>query len=164
MSNLKTGKKSGRIAPKDTQKLFGPIGIPVELYYPGRPALAKNSRDMRMVFSKRLKRLVPVPTLSKNFRQALTIALPALKKLWDGRPAVGDKEHRLWIEAHFMAGKGAVPDLDGCLVGCGDLLQRAGVVSNDRWIRSWDGSRVHEWRDHLREECTVLRISDYVED
>ncbi len=63
--------------------------------------------------------------------------------------------------AIFLAGKGAVPDLDGCLVGCGDLLQRAGVVLNDRWIRSWDGSRIIEWRDHGKEESTVIKIMLY---
>lgn len=113
---------------------------------------------MRMVYSKRLKRNVWVPTLSKNFRQAMQIALPALKKQWGDRAAVGDKEHRLHVTAIFMAGKGSVPDLDGCMVGCGDLLQRAGIISNDRWISSWDGSRVIEWRTHNREENTVIKI------
>lgn len=117
-----------------------------------------------MVFSKRLKRLVPVPTLSKNFRQALTIALPALKKQWAGRPPIGSAEERLWVKAYFLAGKGAVPDLDGCMVGCGDLLQRAGIISNDRWIKSWDGSRIIEWRTHMKEESTVIKIMRYEED
>lgn len=117
-----------------------------------------------MVFSKRLGRLVPVPTLSKNFRQALTIALPALKEQWGSRPPVGSAEQRLWVKAYFLAGKGPVPDLDGCIVGCGDLLQRAGVILNDRWIKSWDGSRIIEWRTHMKEESTVIKIMEYQDD
>lgn len=161
MKNQKTSKKSGRIAPKASPTSGGETLFPVELYYPGRPALAKNSRDMRMVYSSRLKRLVPVPALSKNFRQALTVALPALKKQWGDRPPIGSAEQRLWLKVLFLTGKGAVPDLDGCMVGCGDLLQRAKIISNDRWIASWDGTRIIEWRTHMKEECTVIKIMEY---
>jgi hypothetical protein len=117
-----------------------------------------------MVFSNKLKRLVPVPCHSKNFAHALRVGLPKIKEQWGKRVPIGDKEHRIHIKALFLAGKGAVPDLDGCLVGCGDLLQRAGVLSNDRWIRSWDGSRIIEWREHGKEESTVVKINLYEEE
>ena len=117
-----------------------------------------------MVFSSKLKRLVPVPTLSKNFVHALKVGLPHLKEQWAGRDPIGSKEERLHIKAMFLAGKGAVPDLDGCMVGCGDLLQRAGIVANDKWIASWDGSRIIEWRTHNKEESTVLKIMRYTEE
>jgi hypothetical protein len=164
MSKPKTQKKSGPIPLQGSQTYHGSIDWPVELWYPGRPALAKNSRDMRMVFSPRLKRLVPVPTLSKNFAHAIKVGLPRLKEQWGNRAAIGDKEHRLHVKAYFLAGKGAVPDLDGCMVGCGDLLQRAGIISNDKWIASWDGTRIIEWRTHMKEESTVIKINLYKED
>lgn len=69
------------------------------------------------------------------------------------------------MRAYFLTGKGAVPDLDGCKVAFGDLLQRAGIISNDRWIASWDGSAIVEWREHNQEPCTVacLRRMDKAE-
>lgn len=116
-----------------------------------------------MVFSHRLKRLVPVPTLSKNFAHAIKVGLPHLKEQWGSKAPIGSKEERLHVKAYFLAGKGAVPDLDGCMVGCGDLLQRAGIISNDKWIASWDGSRIIEWRTHNKEESTVIKIERFVE-
>jgi Holliday junction resolvase RusA-like endonuclease len=35
-----------------------------------------------------------------------------------------------------------VGDLDNFISAAGDLLQYAGVITNDRLIRSWDGSRL----------------------
>lgn len=103
---------------------------------------------------------MPIQQQSKNYKSALKIGLPQIEKQWNGREALGDKDHRLWIQAVFFAGKGAVPDLDGCLVGCGDLLQKAGVVSNDRWISSWDGSILIEWPEHGMEPYTVVIIQE----
>lgn len=56
------------------------------------------------------------------------------------------------------------PDLDGACVGFGDLLQKAGIISNDRWIASWDGSRVVEWRVHNLEPQTVAVIANHKEE
>ena len=67
------------------------------------------------------------------------------------------------MKATFYTGKGSVPDLDGCMVGMGDLLQRAGVISNDRWIKSWDGSRIVEWREHNEEPHTIVVVGEYRE-
>lgn len=51
-----------------------------------------------------------------------------------------------------------MPDLDGAFVGCGDLLQKAGVVSNDRWISSWSESALVEWSEHEGEASTLVII------
>jgi len=53
------------------------------------------------------------------------------------------------------------PDLDGAMVGTWDLLQKAGIVSNDRWVKSGDGSRVWSSKQHNREACTVIEIRDF---
>lgn len=49
----------------------------------------------------------------------------------------------MWVEASFFAGKGTEPDLSGAIETVGDLLQETGIIENDRWIKSWDGSRVY---------------------
>lgn len=133
--------------------------LPIHLRMTGRPALQKNSRNIGIVWSKKLRRKVPISLDSKNFRTAKKIGLPQLKKAWGSAPPIGDCNNRLHVEAYFLAGKGVPPDLDGACVGFGDLLQQAGIVSNDRWIASWDKSRVIEWREHGMEPQTVAVIS-----
>lgn len=113
-----------------------------------------------MVWSKKLKRKVPLPTQSKNYKNALKIGLPQIKKRWQGLAPLGSATQRLSITAYFFGGKGSVPDLDGCLVGAGDLLQQAGVISNDRWISSWDGSMIIEWPEHGGEPLTTVMIRE----
>lgn len=143
----------------------GLTSLPVTLRMTGvRPTLAKNSRNIGLVWSKKFKRKVPISLHSKNFVTALKIGMPQLKHQWGNRSPVGSADERLWVMAHFYSGKGSVPDLDGCMVGLGDLLQRAGIITNDRWIASWDGSRIIEWRTHNAEPGTDLTISCFTGD
>lgn len=151
-------KKRMSIQPRKRKgESLSTTNLLAELVWTGRPALKKNSRNIGMVYSKKLGRKVPVQLQSKNYSNALKIGLPQIKEQWAGE-ALGDKNNRLHVQAWFFAGKGAVPDLDGAMVGCGDLLQRAGVVSNDRWIQSWDGSRIIEWAWHKGEPMSHVRI------
>lgn len=138
--------------------------LPILIQMTGRPALQKNSRNIGIVWSKKLKRKVPISLDSKNFRTAKKVGLPQLKRIWAGAPPIGDSNNRLHVKAFFLAGKGVPPDLDGACVGFGDLLQQAGIVSNDRWIASWDGSRVIEWRVHNMEPQTVAVVDWWKDD
>lgn len=48
------------------------------------------------------------------------------------------------LEAHFYVDSRGVPaDLGGLLQGLTDALEAAGVVTDDNWIRGFDGSRIH---------------------
>lgn len=90
--------------------------------------------------------------------------MPQLKKQWltNGmKGAIGSEAEPLRITAYFLAGKGTPPDLDGAMVGLGDLLQKAGIVSNDRWIYSWDSSRVVPWSLHKGEPMTAIWIGAF---
>ncbi len=68
----------------------------------------------------------------------------------------------------IYAGKGIEPDIDGAQVGMFDLLQEGkkegiNIITNDRWIKSVDGTRVHAHRDHQMDPHTVIEIMDYKE-
>ena len=46
-------------------------------------------------------------------------------------------------------------DAVGYYQGLADLLQEAGVVIDDRWIETWDGSRIQVDHDRPRTEVTL---------
>lgn len=134
-----------------------PVGDPIHLVYP-RVALKKNSRDVRIVFSKKRKRNIAVPCQSKSYTLALKHSMPEILKQWGEREPIGGAHERLDITAIYYAGPGVEPDLDGACVGCGDLLAKAGVIYNDRFIHSWDGSRVIPHYVHQQEPHTEVTI------
>lgn len=103
---------------------------------------------------------------SKNYANALKNVLPKLKELHDAVGTVGSAATPVEITATFYAAKGGrEPDLDGALVGLGDLLERSGIIDNDRYIKSWDGSRVHSWSEHQQyiDGLTVFTINRFEE-
>ena len=56
--------------------------------------------------------------------------------------SIGSRECPVHVCAMLFAGKGMEPDLSGAEETVGDMLQECGIIENDRWIKSWDGSRV----------------------
>lgn len=146
-AQTKTGQKTGSLK-KD-----------VHITIHGRPALKKNSRDIGFAGYGAKRKFIPLQ--SKSYKKALSEQLPQLKVSWGKRLPVGSEEQWLWIKAIFYAGKGVEPDLDGAEVGLGDLLQKAGIVSNDRWIKSWDGSRVVQYKVHKSDPRTEITIMQY---
>lgn len=85
--------------------------------------------------------------------------MPEILKQWGKREPIGGKHERLQIKATFYAGPGVEPDLDGACVGCGDLLAQCKVISNDRFIYSWDGSRVIPHYVHQLDAHTEIEIT-----
>lgn len=51
-------------------------------------------------------------------------------------------------------------DAVGYYQGLADLLEKRGIVANDKWIRSWDGSRLEVDRERPRVEITLERIGE----
>lgn len=49
-------------------------------------------------------------------------------------------------------------DLVGYLQGLADLLEKRGVVANDKWIQSWDGSRLAKDKANPRVELTLTPL------
>lgn len=83
-------------------------------------------------------------------------ALQYAGHLHGGAGYPGSKGKPVSVEAHLFAGPGTEPDLSGALETVGDILQESAVIANDRWIKSWDGSRVHTTdKTHPRTELTI---------
>jgi hypothetical protein len=51
-------------------------------------------------------------------------------------------------------------DAIGFYTGLADVLEELGVVSNDRWIVSWDGSRLLVDKEHPRVQLTLTPIHE----
>lgn len=99
---------------------------------------------------------------SEDYRDAQKIVVPQLHAAWQlnkGRP-IGGPEELLHLEAFFYLGPRQRPDLLSLKEACSDLLQEAGVITDDRWIESWDGSRRLKHQRHApRTEVTIYRFT-----
>lgn len=96
---------------------------------------------------------------SEDYRDAAKIVVPQLRLAWQkkrGR-SLGGPDEPLHVIAHFYLGPRQRPDLLSLKEACADLLQEAEVLTDDKWIESWDGSRRFK-HDRLnpRTEVTVL--------
>lgn len=78
-----------------------------------------------------------------EYRAAERWALPQISATWkrNGWPQVGTKKHPVHLVATFHLPAGNAPDLLSLEEALSDLLQKGGVLANDYWIESWDGSR-----------------------
>jgi len=54
----------------------------------------------------------------------------------------------------------AIGDLVGFLQAIGDVLEKGGVIENDRQIASWDGSRLLKDTDRPRVEVEIRALRD----
>jgi hypothetical protein len=118
----------------------------VTLTVTGAPRTKKNSR--RHVKG-RNGNIIPLP--SKAFSE------------WQRRCAITPElvlpDARYNVRAIFYrdAERG---DACGYYQGLSDLLQHYDVISNDKWLVSWDGSRLAIDRDNPRVEVTLTPIGD----
>lgn len=126
--------------------------------YRGKPAVKKNSQEIITRGPDERPLLVP----GADFRRAQRGAVPQIQAFLSYRPAMptgatalGTKKRPVRVQAHFYLGKRQNPDLDGLISGCADILEAAGVVANDYWIVSWDGSRRFRDPDDPRTEVSV---------
>lgn len=51
-------------------------------------------------------------------------------------------------------------DLVGYMQGLADLLEKRGVIANDRQLVNWDGTRLDLDRDNPRTEVTLTEVSE----
>lgn len=98
---------------------------------PGQPVTKKNHQIARCVKGK------PVVVQSKVYRAyekaALNTLLGYKGKRFSGPVQVTVK---YWIKDNRR------PDLNNLMAATADILEKAGVIRNDRDIISWDGSRI----------------------
>lgn len=94
---------------------------------------------------------LPLIKPSAAFEDFQAIVVPALRKAWGGRPSIA-APCRVAAVIYREALRG---DLVGYLQALADLLQEAGVVADDKWITSWDGSRMDKSAERPRIELTI---------
>jgi len=98
---------------------------------PGQPASKKNSQIVRCINGK------PLLLQSKAYRAYEKAALKALME-YQGKRVSGPVE----VTVHYWLKDNRRPDLNNLMAATADILEKAGVISNDRDIVSWDGSRI----------------------
>lgn len=139
-------------------------GWHISITWEGRPISKKSSQRIIMQGKRR------IIIYSKAYQEIKKTVIPQLTALSSSRSlseAVGEVDHlgspgcKIAVRAHLYAGKGIEPDLSGALETVGDVLQEAGLIENDRWIKSWDGSRVLTIdKDHPRTELVITKFTE----
>jgi len=129
----------------------GEAFTPVALIIPGAPRTKKNSLRRKMV-GKFLKSLP-----SEAWCKWREDVLPRLMQ-WARQNKHAPIARPVNCAALFYrdALRG---DACGYYQGLGDVLQEAGIVADDKWIVSWDGSRLRKDADDPRVEF-VLTLAD----
>lgn len=114
------------------------------LVIPGPPRTKKNSQIMRCRNGK------PVLLQSKLYREYERNALKVLQN-YQGPRFSGPVE----VRAHYWLKTKRRPDLSNLLEATADILEKGGVIKNDRDIVSWDGSRIMGISPNPRVEITI---------
>jgi len=104
---------------------------------PGRPITKKNSSQI--FFKGKGRRGKPFKYPSKQFKRYENDALWFLKQ-YDG-PRFGRESLHLKC-LYYMPNRRSWPDLLGLLQATWDILEEAGIIKDDKYIVSADGSRI----------------------
>lgn len=118
---------------------------------PGGPATKKNSQVIRCYNGK------PVVIQSKSYRTYEKAALKALQP-YQNLKFSGPVE----VTALYWLKDNRRPDLNNLMAATADILEKAGIVKNDRDIISWDGSRIMGTSPNPRAEI-VIRAANRVQ-
>ena len=125
---------------------------PLHITVLGPPVTKKNHG--RMVPLGRTGRTILLP--SKPYVQWLEASWPQARRQWFamfGRTLTTACAVTATVYRVRRTG-----DLDNFLAAAGDMLQHAGVVKNDRLIRSWDGSRLEKDAERPRLELLITPL------
>ena len=117
------------------------------LIIPGQPATKKNSQVARCVNGK------PVVLQSKAYRAYEKMALKSLLAC----PRV-EFSGPVAVTVNYWLKDNRRPDLNNLMAATADILEKAGVILNDREIVSWDGSRIVGVSPDPRVEITIRAV------
>ncbi len=101
------------------------------LIIPGQPITKKNSQVIRCIKG------IPLVQSSKAFRAYEKSALKIIQAS-SGEKFTGP----IFVRVLYWLKNNRRPDLTNLLQATADILEKAGVIDNDRNIVSWDGSRI----------------------
>jgi len=136
---------------------------PVLLYrveIPGRVAIKKNGQTRR--FSPKAKRMVPCPNEKYIYWESVAATFMAREK------RKFDTEFPMNFPLHlkmtfFLSNHQSEPDLSNCYEGPQDALKRAGVIVDDKLVRSHDGSRKVFGQGPARVVVEIYRFKELAE-
>jgi len=114
------------------------------LTIPGRPVPKKNSLVVRCINGK------PVVVQSRAYRDYEKQALHSLAD-YQGPRFSG----LVLVTACYWLADHRRPDLNNLMAATADILEKAGIIRNDRDIISWDGSRIMGVSPNPRTEITL---------
>ncbi len=119
----------------------------IHLIIPGAPRTKKNHGQIFKVDGK--PRIMPSP----QWEAWRNLAMYPLRQQWTRlkKPSIS------WpinCKAIFYRDR-EIGDAVGYYQGLADLLELGGIVKNDKWIVSWDGSRLKKDALHPRIEITL---------
>lgn len=121
---------------------------------PVKPRTKKNSRRHIQRRAKSGKQItVPLPSEAYASMEAQIVAYVRTAGLGWGLSQPVNCAAVFYRDAH----RG---DAVGYYQALGDALEAAGVVSNDKWIVQWDGSRLRKDANRPRIEVTLTAIID----
>jgi len=120
----------------------------IRLILTGRPITKKNHQEI-CINNRTGKRF---PRQSEAYQAYEEACLWQLKS-YRGEMITGP----VHVKAlYWMPDRRSWPDLIGLMQSTGDILQKARIIANDKFIASWDGSRiVGVDRENPRVEITV---------
>jgi Holliday junction resolvase RusA-like endonuclease len=90
---------------------------------------------------------------SEAYRDYEKMALKALLD-YQGARFSGPVE----VTAHYWLKDKRRPDLNNLMAATADILEKAGVIGDDREIISWDGSRIMGVSPNPRAEITIRGV------
>lgn len=105
----------------------------VKFFIPGRPATKKTGQ--RIVWVKKRARILPSEAY-EVYEEYCLFWLKRINERFTGKVKVS--------AVYTMPDRRSWPDLCGLLQATGDILERAGIIENDRDIVSWDGSYIED--------------------
>jgi Holliday junction resolvase RusA-like endonuclease len=114
---------------------------------PGRPVPKKNNMVARCVNGK------PLLTQSKAYRDYEKAALLSLAD-YQGPRFSGPVQ----VRASYWLADNRRPDLNNLMAATADILEKAGILKNDRDIVSWDGSRIMGVSPEPRTEIVITSV------
>jgi len=124
-------------------------GRTARLVIPGQPVTKKNSQVARCVGGK------PLVLQSKSYRAYEKAALKSLME-YQGERFSGPVE----VTVHYWLKDNRRPDLNNLMAATADILEKAGVIRNDRDIVSWDGSRIMGVSHNPRVEIIITSMDN----
>lgn len=122
----------------------------------GDPKTKKTSNRIFRPGKGNKGRAVVMP--SQSFENYRCEVMTTLVRAWRGRKPLREP---VWIEAEFNSKDRQRKDLNGLMQALGDLMVEAGILQDDFWIHSWDGTR--RICDREKPVGTFIRIRPFQE-